>query len=150
MNFRINVRAIIPFENKLFLVKANRNNVDYYALPGGGLDNGENLKDALEREIIEEIGVKPTIGDLLYVQQIGSKGVYNLPEFFFLVTNGKDFLDIDVSNTSHGHELSEASFVDPANVHVLPEFLKQEWDEMVNSNFKLPVKLKFREISKES
>ena len=36
---------------------------------GGGIDIGEAAIPALEREIFEETGVKPSVGSLLYLQQ---------------------------------------------------------------------------------
>lgn len=34
---------------------------DYYKLPGGGVDEGEALVDALSRELMEEVGVRATV-----------------------------------------------------------------------------------------
>jgi ADP-ribose pyrophosphatase YjhB (NUDIX family) len=97
-----------------------------WCLPGGGLDEGEALIPGLEREMAEETGVKPDVGNLLYVQQF----IYNdkdYLEFFFHVTNSQDYLHIDLSKTTHGaEEIAEIGFVDPAATKILPEFLMSE------------------------
>ncbi len=36
---------------------------ELWTLPGGGLDHGENPRDALVREIVEETGLEATVGD---------------------------------------------------------------------------------------
>jgi len=57
-NFRSReaVRAIVVDENrKVALVHVGRDN--YYKIPGGGIDEGENKIEALKRECIEEAGV---------------------------------------------------------------------------------------------
>jgi ADP-ribose pyrophosphatase YjhB (NUDIX family) len=46
MNYRINVRAIIPYNGKILLVR-NKNLPNYWCLPGGGLEQGEELKTGL-------------------------------------------------------------------------------------------------------
>lgn len=52
---RDSVRAIVlDTEGKMALLHATKYN--YYKLPGGGVDDGESLHDALKRECMEEIG----------------------------------------------------------------------------------------------
>ena len=49
------VRAIVFDENNLVpILHATKNN--YYKLPGGGIEAGEDHKEALRRECLEEIG----------------------------------------------------------------------------------------------
>lgn len=50
---RTAVRAIIIEEEKILMV---RSNLGYYKLPGGGVDEGEYLAEALQREVAEETG----------------------------------------------------------------------------------------------
>lgn len=126
---RVNVRAIIRKDDKLLAVKHSsdeRGEAAYYAVPGGGLDPSESLHDGLKRELYEELGVEAQVGRLLFVQQFpsGREGYDEELEFFFEVTNVDDFLDIDISSTSHGHELAVCEFVDPAAVTLYPVFLQ--------------------------
>lgn len=130
MTRAISVRPIILHEGKLLCVrlKAYERAVkgDFWCLPGGGVDDNEALIPALEREIIEELGVKAQVGRLLYVQQF-RHGDKDILEFFFHVTNPQDFLDIDLSKTSHGQEeIAEIAFVDPKTTYILPRFLSTE------------------------
>jgi ADP-ribose pyrophosphatase YjhB (NUDIX family) len=131
---RVAVRGIIVRGGMLLCVKlkpyrgkATGAGVDYWCTPGGGVDVGEPLIPALEREIIEELGVKPKIGNLLYIQQFDHADMEQL-EFFFEVTNGEDFLDIDLEKTTHGAiEIAEVGFIDPkASGSVLPVFLSKQ------------------------
>lgn len=118
----VRVRGIIQHDNRYLFVK-HMPSSDYWALPGGGLDDGETLEAGLTRECVEELGVTPLIGRLLYVQQLFIGDDESL-EFFFEITNGADYTAIDLRATTHGHlELSAAAFIDPAEETVLPEFL---------------------------
>ncbi len=133
MTRRISVRGIVLHKGKLLCVRLGPSPSegrvgpsDYWCLPGGGLEEGESLHTGLEREMIEETGVKPAIGQLMYVQQF-SIGDKEYLDFFFHVANHQDYVNIDLSNTTHGEiELAEISFIDPASSHVMPEFLTQE------------------------
>ena len=122
------VRAIIFQDDKLLLVKhKNAEGVanETWALPGGGIDDGESITDALTREMIEETGVTPQIGDLLFVHQFKRNGAYEGPEFFFSVTNADDYENIDLTQTTHGAgEISEIGFYDTKTLTGLkPDFL---------------------------
>jgi ADP-ribose pyrophosphatase YjhB (NUDIX family) len=98
---------------------------DYWCTPGGGLDMGESIKAGLHREMIEETGIAPVIGKLLFVQQFSEDGVKEQMEFFFHIENAKDYEVIDLSATTHGElEIGHVDFVDPKTHNVLPAFLQ--------------------------
>lgn len=54
--YRVAVRALIVSDNKMLAVK-EVDGGSWWAIPGGGVDYEESLKDCLLREIYEEIGV---------------------------------------------------------------------------------------------
>lgn len=59
----ISVRAIIIQHNALLLLRRNRPGVRvYYVTPGGRVEKGEKLNDALKRECLEELGVHVRVG----------------------------------------------------------------------------------------
>jgi ADP-ribose pyrophosphatase YjhB (NUDIX family) len=132
MKIRIAVRGIIVHDGKLFCLRLkpyNRKTREYYwCTPGGGMDNGESILDALSREMIEETGIEPVIGNLLYIQQFKEKDTRNEQlELFFHITNSQDYLQIDLSLTTHGEEeIEEFAFVDPTKTQIKPTFLMSE------------------------
>ncbi|MBL8160275.1 NUDIX domain-containing protein [Candidatus Saccharibacteria bacterium] len=120
---RICVRGIIIKDGKLFAqkLKHGEGERDYWCTPGGGLDDGEDLLAGLRREMIEETGVAPKIGRLLYVQQF-MDGTQEQLEFFFHIENADDYEKIDLAATTHGAiEVSQYGFIDPKKEHILPE-----------------------------
>ncbi len=128
------VRAIVINDGKLLCVRLKPYNdvselmVNSWCIPGGGLDDAEGLVDGIKREMIEETGINPVVGNLLYIQQFAT--TYNATEhleFFFHVTNASDYLNVDLSKTTHGAaEIAEIAFVEPSKTQILPEFLTTE------------------------
>lgn len=52
--YRVAVRALITQDDKILLIKEDE---DWWAFPGGGIDHGETVESTLTREIEEELGV---------------------------------------------------------------------------------------------
>jgi ADP-ribose pyrophosphatase YjhB (NUDIX family) len=132
MKRQIKVRGIAVLDGKLLCVQLTPyNNITaerepYWCLPGGGVEDQEGLQVALEREMVEELGVTPKVSRLLYVQQFAYKGVDYL-EFFFHIENPEDYQNVDLTTTKYGQrEISAVDFVDPKTAHILPEFLTTE------------------------
>ncbi len=68
----LTVDAIIQYEGKIVLIKRlNEPYKGYYALPGGIVEYGERVEDAVLREVEEETGLKGEIHSLV--------GVYSDP-----------------------------------------------------------------------
>lgn len=125
---RITVRGIIFEHGKMLaqqLVSPNPDQPrDYWCTPGGGLDPGESLEQGLIREMIEETGIAPKVGNLLFVQQYKDDEREFL-EFFFHITNTKDYHGIDLAATSHGlQEVAVVDFVTAGEHNILPAFLQ--------------------------
>lgn len=57
------VTAIIRNGDRFLL--ARQHGSDAWGLIGGGIEPGETPHDAVTREVIEELGVKPAVGDLV-------------------------------------------------------------------------------------
>ena len=124
---RVNTRGIIFKNGMLFAqqLKANSGPNQFWSTPGGGLDPNESLTDGLQREMIEETGIAPIIGKLLFIQQFND-GKREQLEFFFHITNADDYDVIDLSKTSHGEiEIEANQFIDPKLERLLPTFLTE-------------------------
>jgi 8-oxo-dGTP pyrophosphatase MutT (NUDIX family) len=139
---RMGARGIIYHEGKFLLVRIKAY-PDFWCLPGGGIEPGEDVLSAIRRELIEETGIAPKIGKLLYVHQIKRADGYGAPEFLFHIMNGEEYLKLDLATTTHGElELAEADFKVIADIFVLPAFLKDELPELAKNNFETPTRFR--------
>ncbi|HJP81649.1 MAG TPA: NUDIX domain-containing protein [Candidatus Saccharimonadales bacterium] len=125
---RITVRGIIFNDNKMLAQQlkpgSDGKKREYWCTPGGGLEPQESLLEGLHREMIEETGVAPEIGNLLFIQQYEDVEKEFL-EFFFHIKNAADYEAIDLASTTHGLlEIEATAFVNPREYNVLPAFLQ--------------------------
>lgn len=67
---RIRVAAFITNpDNHLLMVQHKKNDKTYWLLPGGGVDYGETLPQALRRELLEELQLPIDVQEFLYCSE---------------------------------------------------------------------------------
>jgi 8-oxo-dGTP diphosphatase len=70
---RIRVSAILRWQDRMLLCRHEKGEKQYWLLPGGGVNSGESLVDALHRELGEELGIAenlPVEGPVAIVDSI--------------------------------------------------------------------------------
>jgi 8-oxo-dGTP diphosphatase len=84
---RVRVAALIVLDGKVVLVRHRRGSSRYHLLPGGGLNHGESLAEAVARECREETGLEVAVGPLLFVNDtIDPRGTRHLVNLTFSAT----------------------------------------------------------------
>ncbi len=77
MEPRIRVSAILRRERRVLLIRHEKGGREVWLLPGGGVNAGESLVDALKRELAEECGLEedmPIEGPVAIVESISPEG----------------------------------------------------------------------------
>ncbi len=111
IKFVIRCRAVIIYNGKLLTVRHVGKN--FLALPGGHLEFGEDPKECVSREVLEELGIEPVIGSLLCVNTFLDGVTCQPVEFFFEIKNAMDYLKIEDLHKSHAFEIEEYVWVSP-------------------------------------
>src|SRR5262245_11175944 len=68
-NVRTSSRAILRRGDTYLVVRYRDAQGDWFVFPGGGQQHGEDLHEALAREVREEIGARIVIGPLRFVRE---------------------------------------------------------------------------------
>lgn len=116
-SFEIRCRGIVLDQDELLVVE-HVGKEGFLALPGGHLEWGEDIKTGLVRELVEELGVTPVIGPLLYIHTFTQENGVQPVEFFFRILNATDYRTLGQVRT-HAHELAAINWVSPHDTRVL-------------------------------
>src|SRR5574337_1246686 len=102
---RVVVSALIKKGNKYLLIKEKlESGRDIWIIPGGGVDFGESLEEALLREMKEELGIDIKIQKFLkFHESIFPDFNYHTVIFFFLAKPLSDNLKLENKIISSGY-----------------------------------------------
>jgi ADP-ribose pyrophosphatase YjhB (NUDIX family) len=103
---RIRVSALLEWRDRILLCRHEKPGKEYWLLPGGGVNSGESLVDALRRELAEEVGIRgvPFEGPIAIVDSIA-------PARSFAA---KHVVHIIFSGDLHGRSLEAVTSADAA------------------------------------
>lgn len=77
--------AAIIFQNDcVALIERHRSGLRYFLFPGGGVDAGETLEEAVMREVREELGLIVTVGPLVAEVTFSQADPTRRQQFYFL------------------------------------------------------------------
>jgi 8-oxo-dGTP diphosphatase len=120
--FRIGVFGVIIEDGKVLL--GLRRDSDWWNLPGGGMEPGETVDEALRREVLEETGLRVRVGRLV--------GVYSKPQKQEVVLT---FLcQVEGGELVETEEIRECRYVAPDALpaNTLPKHAERVRDAFLN------------------
>lgn len=143
---RLRVRAsgLLVKDEKILLVKLRSpiSNDDIWTPPGGGVEFGESIHEALKREFKEETGLYVEVGKLIHINEL-LEVPFHAMEFYFWVeeVDGKLELGKDPEHDAESQLLKELEFVSYHELRkrkVKPDFLEMSFLKIKNlsTNFK--------------
>lgn len=113
---RIRVSGLMMDGDRVLLVCHKKHDSMYWLLPGGGVDYGESLVDAVKREFLEEVGITIDVGDVIFVSDAispsGKRHIVNIAFFCTYVDgkyslgNDKRLFDFDFFNREQVQDLT--------------------------------------------
>jgi 8-oxo-dGTP diphosphatase len=105
-----------------------------WSLPGGRVDFGESLREAVAREVLEETGIEVSVGRFLgWVERMGERPA---PYHYVILDFAAEPLQPDAS-PSAGDDAAEAAWVALADIGELPlvpgleDFLAEAGNESI-------------------
>ena len=131
-------RAIVS-NNKKEIALLWVGNYHFYKIPGGGIEKGENIKKALKREIMEEVGVKiKTIKLLGEIEEYWTENKYFQKSYCFTAKvknkiKNPEFTEEEKSASFELHWLTKQKAIEAMK----KEYITEEGHKAINFRDKL-------------
>jgi 8-oxo-dGTP diphosphatase len=135
MQPRIRVSALLRWEGRMLLCRHEKPGKEYWLLPGGGVNGGESLADALHRELLEEVGIDdelPLEGPIAIVDSIAPERSFAAKHVVHIIFSG-DLTGRSLERVTsqdaavRGHRLFAVSDLDDIVVHPPIQRFLQRW-----------------------
>ena len=115
---RISARGIVVTEKGLAVIFRRKTNEkgtkEYYVIPGGGIDEGEDLKEGLKRELREELNIEVEVNDLAFKVETNER-----IEYFYncKYISGNFKLNGEELDRMSENNYYEPTFIEPKNIN---------------------------------
>lgn len=132
---RLRVCALLHWKGRVLLIRHEKNGREAWLLPGGGVEAGESLIDALRRELVEEVGLHDELsfeGPVAIVESIppdrGGPGKH-VVHIVFAVDLGDRSLEhvSSVDSAVRGHRLFGPDDLDDIVLHPPIQRFLRRW-----------------------
>ncbi|MCC5926731.1 MAG: NUDIX domain-containing protein [Bacteroidetes bacterium] len=134
---RVRVNGIVMRDDAVLLVnlQSPTRPEPFWTPPGGGVEFGETMTDALTREIREETGIHTSVERLLYVSEY-VKPPWHAVECYFLCKEigGTLLKGSDPELSDHQQMIRQTAFItlhEMKSVNVIPEFLRHRLPDLL-------------------
>jgi len=132
---RSRVNGILIQDNKMLMIRHQMSATKYFwSVPGGGMMFGEDAKENLKREFLEETGLVIEVGEYLFVHEFLDPPLHAI-ELFFEVkqTSGKLGIGIDPELETDKQIIKEVCFLSMEEIKKIPSDEKHALFRRINS-----------------
>jgi ADP-ribose pyrophosphatase YjhB (NUDIX family) len=135
MQPRIRVSALLRWEGRILLCRHEKPGKEYWLLPGGGVNGGESLADALHRELLEEVGIDdelPLEGPIAIADSIAPERTFTGKHVVHIIFSGdltgRSLEQVTSQDAAvRGHRLFAVADLDDIVVHPPIQRFLQRW-----------------------
>jgi 8-oxo-dGTP diphosphatase len=133
---RIRVSAILRWRGSMLLCRHEKADRQYWLLPGGGVNSGESLVNALHRELTEELGIAdevPVEGPVAIVDSIAPVRSFAAKHVVHIIfagdLSGRSLETVTSADAAvRGHRLFAPDELDDVVLHPPIQRFLQRWD----------------------
>jgi 8-oxo-dGTP diphosphatase len=133
MGTDLRVAGIVFEGEKLLTTRMRKDGETYHVLPGGGVEEGESIDEALERELVEEVNIKVNSFRLAYIRELNIKDERRGVEFYFHVDKFEGVPSTGHDPEDKESELEEVCHINPGNLSRI-EFHPEQLTELVKKD----------------
>ncbi len=130
---RISAGGIVVADSKVLLVHHyQKNEFDFWVLPGGGIEENEGIFRAAEREVLEETNLKVNAERIAYIEEFMDEGKY-VCKFWVYCSLDQGKLSTEHKGADEGF-LKDAKFFSEEELrgmNVFPAILRNDlWQDL--------------------
>ena len=112
----VGAAAVVLHEGRVVLIRRGQPpDAGEWSIPGGGIELGEPIDEALRREVREETGLEIAVGDFLEIYERIERDAAGAVRFHFVVLDYR--CTVVGGELRPGDDAADVALVDPADLH---------------------------------